>query len=75
MSLIRGVDGEPMRQAVLTAALGLRQRRRARDFAEGIETAAERDCLAALGVPFGQGFFLGPPAPMSPRPESGERSR
>ena len=29
--------------------------------AEGIETQAEFDALAALGVEFGQGYFLGKP--------------
>jgi EAL domain-containing protein (putative c-di-GMP-specific phosphodiesterase class I) len=32
--------------------------------AEGIETAAERDTLAALGVRYGQGFLLSRPAPV-----------
>jgi len=33
--------------------------------AEGIETAAELDTLVALGVPFGQGFYLARPAPLA----------
>ncbi len=29
--------------------------------AEGVETAAQRDHLVALGCRYGQGYFLGPP--------------
>ncbi|MEW9572103.1 EAL domain-containing protein [Rhodanobacter sp. Si-c] len=38
--------------------------------AEGIETAAQRDALLAMGCEFGQGFLLGRPAP-SPCPRRG----
>ena len=31
--------------------------------AEGIELQEELDVLCALGVPFGQGYYLGRPAP------------
>jgi EAL domain-containing protein (putative c-di-GMP-specific phosphodiesterase class I) len=31
--------------------------------AEGVETAAERDALLALGVRYGQGYLLGRPGP------------
>ncbi|WP_426662259.1 bifunctional diguanylate cyclase/phosphodiesterase [Rhodanobacter aciditrophus] len=36
--------------------------------AEGIETAAQRDALLAMGCEFGQGFLLGRPAPSPCRP-------
>ena len=32
--------------------------------AEGIETAAEFQTLLGLGIPYGQGFYLGEPAPL-----------
>lgn len=34
--------------------------------AEGVETVAERDCLCALGVRFGQGYLLGTPSAPTP---------
>jgi hypothetical protein len=36
--------------------------------AKGIETEAELSTLRALGVPFGQGFYLGSPKPMDAAP-------
>ncbi|MBA2079469.1 EAL domain-containing protein [Rhodanobacter sp. PCA2] len=39
--------------------------------AEGIETAAQRDALRAMGCEFGQGFLLGRPAPAPCRPGAG----
>jgi EAL domain-containing protein (putative c-di-GMP-specific phosphodiesterase class I) len=32
--------------------------------AEGIETRQELATLVGLGVPFGQGYYLGEPAPL-----------
>ncbi|CAN5772779.1 hypothetical protein BH20CHL8_BH20CHL8_05520 [soil metagenome] len=34
--------------------------------AEGIETEEELAALLALQVPLGQGYLLGPPAPVAP---------
>ncbi|CAN5802735.1 hypothetical protein BH20CHL8_BH20CHL8_11470 [soil metagenome] len=34
--------------------------------AEGIETEEELAALLALHVPLGQGYLLGPPAPVAP---------
>ncbi len=33
--------------------------------AEGVETEAEQKMLVQLAVSFGQGYLLGPPAPLS----------
>lgn len=64
MSLIRGIDTDPMLQAVVAGAMLFAQRTGSRVVAEGIETTAERDCLSALGVTLGQGFLLGAPGPL-----------
>ena len=32
--------------------------------AEGIENAAELECVQALGIHYGQGYFLGRPGPV-----------
>ena len=41
--------------------------------AEGIETAADRDILAGMGCPFGQGFLYFGPAEHRGRRSLGER--
>lgn len=61
-SLIRRVNSHLGRQALI---VGMRYFSRAsgcRLVAEGIETQAEADTLADLGVEFGQGYFFGAPA-------------
>jgi EAL domain-containing protein (putative c-di-GMP-specific phosphodiesterase class I) len=62
MSLVRGVDVDRRLQGAIKATLVLAEHVGARVVAEGIETAAERDCLARLGVQLGQGYLLGRPA-------------
>lgn len=64
MSLTRGVDTDPMLQAVVAAVLLFAEQAGAQVIAEGIETPEERDCLLNLGVPLGQGFLLGVPEPL-----------
>jgi diguanylate cyclase (GGDEF)-like protein len=71
MSLIRGIDADPARQAAVAAALLFAERTSSQVIAEGIETPEERDCLVGLGVPFGQGYLLGVPMPLPTRSFSG----
>jgi EAL domain-containing protein (putative c-di-GMP-specific phosphodiesterase class I)/DNA-binding response OmpR family regulator len=62
LSLVRGVDHDLTRQALV---VGLRHFARAIDgwvIAEGVETAEERDALVGLDVLFGQGYLFGRPA-------------
>lgn len=61
MSLIRGIDTDPMLKAAVAAAQLFAKGTRSVVIAEGIETIEERDCLAGLGVAYGQGYLLGPP--------------
>lgn len=60
--LIRGVDVDPARQALIVALLHFAAETRAEVIAEGIETVAELRTLRRLGVGLGQGFLLGRPA-------------
>jgi EAL domain-containing protein (putative c-di-GMP-specific phosphodiesterase class I) len=58
MALVRGVDGDPVRKALVSAVMTF-----ARDIgigviAEGVETEAERAALVALGVPMLQAFLI-----------------
>lgn len=61
IDIIRAVDTDPSRIALVSMLVGFAQQTGARLVAEGIETEAERDALVALGVRFGQGFLLGRP--------------
>jgi EAL domain-containing protein (putative c-di-GMP-specific phosphodiesterase class I) len=60
------VDGcakDPARQAFLASIVGLAGRIGSRVVAEGIEQAADLECLRATGIGLFQGFLLGRPAP------------
>lgn len=64
--LVRGVDHDPVRRALGRALVHFAQEdSHATVIAEGIETEAEAATLVALGVPLGQGYFLGRPCPVS----------
>jgi len=66
ITLTRGIDGDPVRRALATALISFASEIGGSIIAEGIETEAEFETLRALGVAFGQGFFLGEPAPLPP---------
>jgi EAL domain-containing protein (putative c-di-GMP-specific phosphodiesterase class I) len=60
ISLIRGIDRDPDRQALARALLDFGSEAFGTAFvAEGIETAGELSTLRTLGFPNGQGFILG----------------
>ncbi len=59
-----GKAGGPGSLAVVRAILALAQSLKIETIAEGIETQAQRDALAALGCEFGQGFLFGEPRPI-----------
>src|SRR4029077_26607 len=61
ISLVRGIDADPVRQALIAGMRFFAERTDCRLLAEGIETEAEFATLAELGVPLGQGFLLGRP--------------
>lgn len=65
--LIHGVDRDPMRQTVVRAMIRLSQDLGSTVIAEGIETPEELTYLQEQGVPLGQGFLLGSPAPLDER--------
>ena len=60
--LVTGIDREPAKAAVVEALAGLTRSLNIGLIAEGIETASELLAIKRLGIPFGQGFFLGRPA-------------
>jgi EAL domain-containing protein (putative c-di-GMP-specific phosphodiesterase class I) len=61
IALVRNVDTEPARQALIAGLGYFAVKGGIRLIAEGIETREELESLRALGVPFGQGFLLGVP--------------
>jgi EAL domain-containing protein (putative c-di-GMP-specific phosphodiesterase class I) len=63
MALIRGIDVDPARRALASAMQSFARQTGAMLVAEGVETAAERKTLIALGFMRGQGYLLGRPAP------------
>ncbi len=67
--LVAGLDGDPRRRDVVEALHRLCERLDAVLLAEGVETFAECEALIRLGVPLGQGWFLGMPAPPWPPTE------
>jgi EAL domain-containing protein (putative c-di-GMP-specific phosphodiesterase class I) len=61
--LVRGVDADPSRRAVVVGLIHFAAEAGCQVIAEGIETAAERATVAELGVTLGQGYLLARPAP------------
>jgi PAS domain S-box-containing protein len=62
MQLVRGVDSDPARQALIAGMVYFARQSDCLLVAEGIETEEERLALRLLGVPFGQGYLFGRPA-------------
>ena len=69
--LIREIDSDGGRQALVAGLVAYSNRIGATVVAEGIETEAELRTLAGLGVALGQGFFLGRPQPLGPGSTAG----
>ena len=63
-SLVRGVDADVGRQAVVAGIVHFAAAAGCQVIAEGIETDAELAAVTELGVTLGQGYFLGRPAPV-----------
>ncbi len=58
-AFVHGLDNDPPRREVLVALNSIARKIGARIIAEGIESEAELETLRGLGIPYGQGFFLG----------------
>ena len=61
VGLIRGIDVDPARQALIAGMDYFAGKRKLRLVAEGIETTAELETLRHLGIGYGQGYLLGRP--------------
>lgn len=60
--LVRGVDGDAVRAAILRGIVQLARELAIALVAEGVETAAESRTLVGLGIDLQQGFWLARPA-------------
>jgi len=61
ITLTRGVDRDPIRRALALSLASFARELNATITAEGIESPAELDTLTALGVGWGQGYYLARP--------------
>jgi EAL domain-containing protein (putative c-di-GMP-specific phosphodiesterase class I) len=68
MALVRGIDRDPARQALVAGMVYYAGATGCALIAEGVETEGERRTLRRLGVSFGQGYLLGKPGPAVPAP-------
>jgi EAL domain-containing protein (putative c-di-GMP-specific phosphodiesterase class I) len=64
ISLVRNIDSDPARQAMVTGMASFAQSVGCTLIAEGIETANELTSLRLLRIPLGQGYYLAKPAPI-----------
>lgn len=62
MELVRGIDGDIARRAIVRGVLGICADLGVRVIAEGIETRAEFEVLRDLGITLFQGYLFAPPA-------------
>lgn len=62
MSLIRNVDIDSIKQALLETFVQFAEKVKCKIIAEGIESEGELQTLIELGVNYGQGYYLGKPA-------------
>ncbi len=63
-TLIDGIEHDRSRQALAAGLISFADKIEATIIAEGIERAAEVDALTALGVGYGQGYFIARPGPL-----------
>jgi EAL domain-containing protein (putative c-di-GMP-specific phosphodiesterase class I)/CheY-like chemotaxis protein len=68
MSLIRGIHGSPMKQKLFRSFTVLCRDLGTEIIAEGVEEAAERDCLNSLGGDLYQGYLFARPGRGFPEP-------
>lgn len=71
MSLIKDVDKNPVKKALIETFVTFAQKINSELIAEGIETPEEFQALIKMGIHYGQGYFLArpnnPPPPVTPQ--------
>lgn len=61
MALVRGIEQDPIRQAIIGASMQIAHAMDALVIAEGVETEGEFRSLRSLGVDYFQGYLFGKP--------------
>lgn len=64
IGLVRGIDGDMARQSLVAGLSHFADQNDILLVAEGIEAEGEARVLTSLGVPLGQGYLFGKPAPL-----------
>jgi EAL domain-containing protein (putative c-di-GMP-specific phosphodiesterase class I) len=67
LSLIRDIDHDPAKQALVAGMRHFARTTKRRLIAEGVETAAEAATLTELDIRLGQGYRFGHPGPLPHR--------
>lgn len=62
MALLRGIDADPVRQAIVRGVIGICQALKITVVGEGVETVAELQTLQDMGVHLFQGYLFAKPA-------------
>lgn len=62
ISLVRGIDGDDLRQALAAGVQYFASKIGCRLIAEGVESDEEADALSRLGIEYAQGYLFGRPA-------------
>jgi diguanylate cyclase (GGDEF)-like protein len=75
ISLIRGIDTNPMKRTLLEAMLSFAEKIECRVIAEGIETDRELSSIMSMGVHYGQGFHICRPNFPKPTPSDDIKER
>ncbi len=70
MSLIRGIDSNPVKRAMLETLIAFADKIGCGIIPEGIETEAEMTSLISMGAHYGQGFYLAKPDFPKPLPSA-----
>ncbi len=71
LSIVRGVDADPARQSLVAGMVHYARTTNSHLVAEGVETRAEADALARLGVELAQGYLFARPVPLEDLVEDG----
>jgi EAL domain-containing protein (putative c-di-GMP-specific phosphodiesterase class I)/CheY-like chemotaxis protein len=68
ITLVRDIDGDPIKRALASSLVTFAGDIGSTITAEGLETGEELSTLVDLGIPWGQGYFLGRPDHLANQP-------
>lgn len=71
MALVRGIEADPVRRSLVAGLEHCVREMGGTTIAEGVETEAEAEALASLGIDVAQGYLFGRPAPAATWADAG----